>query len=96
MEITRITVAEFGTGHGEVGTDAQQLSDLTIPSLKCVKVKADLDNAGLIYVGANEQVTDEGGYELQGGEEVEIQIDRLDKVWVIASEADQGYSWLCI
>lgn len=96
MDIQVESVAEFKTGHGTVGTSAAQVSDLAFRATKYVKIKADLGNTDNVFIGHDASVTASTGYFLDAGEEVEIPIDSLDKVWIIADAADQGYSWLVI
>jgi hypothetical protein len=100
VDIFQVTVPEFRTGHDVVDETAVPLvrdgsgNALAFPAKKHVKVKADLANDNNIYVGHDANVAAPGGYELDGGEEVDIEVDSTDKVWVIGGAADQGYSWL--
>mgnify|MGYP000066255289 CR=1 FL=1 len=98
MDIEQITVPEFFFGHGTVGTTREQITTAAHVARKYVKVKADLGNGDNVFVGgvgvAN--TGDTQGYTLDAGEEVEIPVDRANKVWVIGGDADQGYSWLVI
>lgn len=96
MDIQKITVEEFKAGHGTIGTTAAKASTLAIRAVKGVKIKADLGNGNNVYVGHGSGVTSTNGYTLDAGEEVTIEVDSLDKVWVIGGVADQGYSWLVV
>jgi len=96
MDIQRVSVQEFKAGHGSVGTTAQKASTLALRAVKGVKIKADLGNTDNVYVGHDTNVTSSNGYQLDAGEEVTVEIDSLDKVWVIGGAAAQGYSWLAI
>ena len=94
MIIENQTHPEFMAGHGTIGTTATKASALQIKAYHSVKIKADSANTDNVYVGQSDQVTSTNGYQLDAGEEVEIPVDRLDKVWVIGGAAAQGYSWL--
>lgn len=96
MDIQKVTVEEFKSGHGSVGTSAAQVSAHALRAVKCVKIKADLGNSDNVYVGYDNTVASSNGYQLDAGEEVIIEIDALNKVWVIGGAASQGYSWLVI
>ena len=96
MDIQKIVVTEFKSGHGTIGTTAAQAGP-AFAAVKGIKIKADLSNSNNVYVGHSENVENTGdaqGYQLDAGEEVTIEIDSLDKVWVIGGAADQGYSYL--
>jgi len=98
MDIQKSATPEFKTGHGTVGTSAA-VAGPAFPCVKGVKIKADLLNTNNVYVGHSDKVTSAGaaqGFELDGGEDVFIEIDSLDKVWVIGGAADQGYSFVAI
>lgn len=96
MDIQKIVVEEFKAGHGTIGLTAAKASTLSLRAVKGVKIKADLTNANNVYVGHDNTVSSTNGYTLDAGEEVTVEIDSLDKVWVIGGAADQGYSWLVI
>lgn len=98
MDIQKTAVEEFKTGHGTISTTAA-VAGPAFPCVKGVKIKADLGNGNNVYVGHSEHVTNTGaaqGFELDAGEEVFIEIDSLDKVWVIGGAASQGYSYVAI
>ncbi len=96
MDIQKETVEEFKSGHGSVGTSAAQVSEHALRAVKGVKIKADLGNSDNVYVGYDDTVTNTNGYQLDAGEEVTIEIDALNKVWVYGGASSQGYSWLVI
>lgn len=95
MDIQKSAVSEFKTGHGTVGGTAA----LAGPAFRCVKgvtIKADLGNGNNVYVGHDGNVTASNGFVLDAGEDVFIEVDSLDKVWVFGGAADQGYSYVAI
>jgi len=77
---------QLGSFQITVGTDKQRLSD-DFPTYTVV-LKADDDNTGNIYVG-NSDVTTSSGLRLSPGQSLSIDIDNLNKVYVIADTADQ-------
>jgi hypothetical protein len=85
MNIEKQTHPEFHTGGGTVGTTPERLP--TMPVYRSVRIKALAGNAGTLYVDS---------YPLAAGEEVRIEIDRLEKVTVRGSEAGTGYRWLSV
>lgn len=95
MDIQKTAVTEFKAGHGTIGLTAAA-AGLGFVAVKGVKIKADLANANNVYVGHDENVSASNGFVLDAGEEVFIEIDSLEKVWVIGGAADQGYSYLVI
>jgi len=95
MDIQKIAVPEFKTGHGTVGTTAAVVGP-AFPCVKGVKIKADLTNADNVYVGHSDSVTAANGFLLDAGEEVTIEVDSLGKVFVIGGAASQGYSYVAI
>lgn len=95
MDIQQVTVPEFKTGHGTVGTSAAKAGPAFICK-KYVRIKADLSNGDNVYVGHDDKVTSSNGFVLDAGEYVDIPVDQLDKVWVIGGAASQGYSYVAI
>ena len=82
-------VEEFRTQRVTVGTSAVRIGQFGTSKLTIgVLVKALSTNAGLVYVGMDDQVGN-NGWELDAGDEVHISINLLEKVWAEASEADQ-------
>lgn len=58
-------------------------------SVKTVIVKADDDNAGSIFVGFDNTVSPTSGFRLTAGQGLELLIDDLSKVWVVANSTGQ-------
>ena len=89
MDIYRTAVDEFWTGHG--GADAVA-RPLVAPGyapqkvLKGVRVRAATGNALVIYVGRT-GVTVDKGYPLPAGQELEVQVEDISKVHVVATPA---------
>jgi hypothetical protein len=94
MDIQKIAVSEFKAGHGTIGTTPAKAGP-AFAAVKGVKIKADLGNSDNVYVGHSDAVGNDG-FLLDAGEEVTIEIDSLDKVWVTGGDAGQGYSYLVI
>lgn len=73
-----------------VGTTLVQLPEFNLND--SVTVKADSDNAGVIYIGndGSDSVAATTGFELQAGEYLIFdQVGKLGDIYAIASEADQ-------
>jgi len=83
MDVQQETVTEFAAGTISVGTSAATLPRLK--AFKFVKLKANSGNAGVISVGA---------YQLLAGEELEVPVDRADKLRIVASQASQRLHWI--
>jgi hypothetical protein len=95
VSIARESVEGFLTGHGTIGATKAAITIVITPVLKYVEIKADLTNTNNVFVGGL-NVTTTTGYFLDAGEMVRIPINNLDKVWVVADAAAQGYSWLVV
>jgi hypothetical protein len=95
MDINKTAVPAFLAGHGTIGTAAAQ-AGLSFPAVKGLKIKADAANSNAIYVGHDSNVDATNGYPLAAGEEVTVEVDSLDKVFLVGGAAAQGYAWLAI
>ena len=89
MNIERTAVDEFWVGHGGADAVARPLVQRGYApekALKGVRVRAATANTTVVYVGPM-GVTVESGYPLPAGEEVEVQIADVSKVYVTADPA---------
>ena len=88
MDVFQESVSEFVVGHG--GADAASKPIVTEPysrkAYKGVNVRAATANTINIYVGP-QGVSEETGYCLPAGEEINISVDIPCKVYVVASPA---------
>ena len=88
MDVFQESVSEFIVGHG--GADAASKPIVTEPysrkAYKGVNVRAATVNTIDIYVGP-QGVSEETGYCLPAGEEINISVDNPCKVYVVASPA---------
>lgn len=85
---------QFRTGRDTIGVKARPaLPDLGIGISQCVTIKADADNLGNVYVG-RVGVTGKTGFKLRAGEEIELTVDNLNSIYVVASQAKQVYCWI--
>lgn len=78
---------EGGAFQLTVGTSSVQLSE--DKRIKSVTIKADDDNTGNIYVGFSSTVSSSNGFRLKAGQGIEIMINNLNKIWVVADEDNQ-------
>ena len=93
MNIERSSKSEFRTGVGTVGVVPQE-ADLGFKAAKSITIKADAANTGIVYVGHDNSVGVATGFPLAKGESIEIDVDSVDKVWVVGSAAGQKYAWM--
>lgn len=82
----QLTVA---TGTGVSILDASQPTDIG------VRVKADDDNTGSIYIGnASKIPTTSAGWRLKAGQELEISAGNVNQIFAIASAGSQKLYWM--
>lgn len=89
------------TGELEGSTIAKQLPDVATGKFK---LKARSENDGSVYVGFSRNVTKPNtkgdsttGYELDAGDETEwIQLDNLNKLWIICDNAGDEMTYLAL
>ena len=89
MNIERTAVSEFRVGHGGADAVARPLVRREYAPEKVykgVRVRAATGNTAVVYVGPA-GVTVDSGYPLPAGEEVEVEIADVSKVYVTASPA---------
>jgi len=86
--ISETVVEELRTQRITVGTTAVRLGQGLPKLFRGVWVKALSTNAGIVYVGMDDQVA-ANGWELEAGDKIQIPINLLEKVWAEASVADQ-------
>jgi hypothetical protein len=77
----------------DIDTTAEQLTTTSTPCRR-VRVKALASNAGTIYVGDDSSVLTTNGYALSAKDDVEIWIDDVSKIYVVASQVDQKACWI--
>ena len=100
MKITDWSQADAMTGSQSVGTSPVQMSTTAKQLAKGVFIKVAKTNIGFVYVGFAANVTAGSatpatdGYPLPPGEELPFAIDRLDKVWLIASSPGHAVNFL--
>ena len=88
MDVFQESVSEFIVGHG--GADAVSKPIVTAPysrkAYKGVNVRAATANTIDIYIGP-QGVSEETGFCLPAGEEINISVDNPCKVYVVATPA---------
>ena len=75
-----------GSQQVTVGTTPVQLPEKSVQS---VTIKADDDNSGNIYVGFDDTVSTTTGFRLKAGQGIDIAIDNLSKIWLVADADNQ-------
>ncbi len=95
VDVTSVSVpAAVKNGKKVVATPGTQLALGTTSALVIgVTVKAEASNTGIIYVGKS-TVSSADGYELAAGEQVFIPIDDIAAVFIDASIATDGATWI--
>lgn len=94
--------SDFDTGRKTVGTSAVRLLPDSAPTTgQGVQIHADVDNAGVIYVGSRSNITadsddDTDGFPIKADQDILIKIRNLAQVYVIASQASQKLWWIAV
>lgn len=76
---------------------------ITSTSRRCergVTVKASASNTGIVYVG-NSDVTNgtansTDGFELSAGESVTVEVNNVNKVYIIGTDVNHRVSWIAV
>ncbi len=87
--------AEFIASATTVNQVAIQVLSSSIRVRGRVSLKAAAGNAGTIYVGQTNHVSSANGYPLAANEGVDIYVNDVSKIWVIASADSQVLKWTC-
>ena len=76
---------------------------LTASSVKCergVTVKASAANSGIVYVGNSDvtkgTVNSTDGFELSAGNSIFIEVNNVNKVYVLGSDVGNRVSWIAV
>ncbi|MGN6134079.1 MAG: hypothetical protein ACTHK7_16005 [Aureliella sp.] len=87
-------------GHKAVGTAPVQVSASPTKFVKGVVVLADSSNSAPVYVGGYNVTADtaetSGGFPLEAGKSVSLQIEDLSRLWAISTADAQGVAWIAI
>jgi hypothetical protein len=87
--------SDFWTDAGTCNATVKRLKDNSFPLKHYVVVRAGKANTKDICVGNSDAVNT--GLRLSAGEQTPpIPIDNLDKLWVVSTDGDQGYSWIAM
>ena len=98
-----MAVAGIPTAHGEIAgsATAKQCPDIAVAGT--VKLKAQIDNAGNVYIGLANTVTVAGGnqdtttgYVLDAGEGIELAVSNLNELFIICDNAGDDLVYLVI
>lgn len=87
-------------GHKEVGTNAVQVTSSPTRFVKGVVVLADSANSAPVYVGSYLVTADSaetsGGFPLEAGKSVSLQIEDLSKLYAVSTAAAQKLAWIAV
>lgn len=82
----------FGTA--TIGTAAVPVLDASRHTDISVRVKADDDNSGSIYLGNSLGVLTTTGWRLKAGQELELFVSDIGQIFAIASGSGQKIYWM--
>ena len=92
MIVDQVAVTDFWTDAGTCTTTPQQLKTDSFPLRKGIVLRANSGNSQAICVGNSDAKNT--GYSLGAGERSPLlQVDNINKLWVAATDGQQGYSW---
>lgn len=93
MNVETFVADNFSAQTITVGSSAVQLFSTPTPSSYGVLIKALTGNSGTVDVGKSD-VTSGAGFSLSAGQEIWLQVDHLETIWVIGSGSGQKVSIL--
>lgn len=76
-----------------VGTTATQFPITAVPT-RGVQLSASADNTGTIYIGKADVAAK--SYPLAAGDKIFLPISNLKDLYLLGSDADQGYSYIWV
>lgn len=96
------TVPRSTFDHGRksgIGLSVVRLVDASIKTKRGVLIKAAADNSGKVYIGISTSVTADSndqtdGFELSAGDSLEVEINDVRSIHVIASAEGQTVFWI--
>lgn len=74
-------------------TKPKRLSEITL-KYNFIHLRAMPSNTGIVFVGGHE-VSDKTGYPLLPGDEMLIQDEHIDRVFIISQGKGDGVAWYC-
>jgi len=87
--------SDFWTDAGTCTTTPKRLKDESIPLKYYVVVRANTGNDKAICIGNSD--CQNTGFILAAGEQTRpIPINDINKLWVVSTEDEQGYSWIAL
>lgn len=95
QEVGIKAVDSGGIGQTTVGTTAVQITE-EATYIKSVSIKALATNTGKVYIGSDNTVTVNTGYELLARDSVDKDIANLADVWLIADTASQKICYMTV
>jgi len=85
---------------GSIGTASTSITATSTPLYNGVTIKAANANTGTVYVGNIDvtagTATSTDGFELGAGESMTIEVNDLNKIYLIGSAAGQKVFWLAL
>ena len=99
VDIVRDTIpGPARTGSKSIGTTPTQIGDVG-ELFSGVNLASDENNAGILYVGFQADVTpgttsDKDGFPIVAGGQVPVSITNMQKMWIVANQPAQKIYWL--
>lgn len=96
------TYKRFESGaKSSIGVAAVQMVATSLKVKQGVLIKADINNAGTVYVGNSASVTagavdSTSGFPLEPNDWLELEVDDVSSVYLIASQANQKVYWITV
>lgn len=92
--IVELLEGSFVTGQKTIGGTSAQLIASSTPAYQGVLIKAHTANTGRVYVDAANPASTTTGVELSAGDAILIPVDDANKIYLIASAANQVISYM--
>lgn len=92
VDIGKEALDRFAAGSGTIGTTPDHLPDGLV--CKHVVVRANGGNAGIVIVGHSQEAVADGFILSAGQMTPPVHVNDRNKVWLVADQAGQGYSWI--
>lgn len=86
--------AKFWSGQKTVGVSPSAVIGQALIYSKGIQLKADKNNAGVIYISKSPGVTTANGFALYPGDGVFIPIENSSFLYAVSDTADQKLYWL--
>lgn len=87
-------VASYEHGQVSVSTAAAQIATGQTNTTGNISLYAHSGNSSTLYLGSSSAVTSTTGYALEAGKSLQVGLENIDELWVIAAGGTPKVSWL--